>query len=382
MRYADFDENPAGHLIPTVYNQKAFVPNPLPPNLDLSKVALDLAEAMAAMGELKGACRLLTNPYILIRPLQRLEAQTSSAMEGTYTTADDLVMTEAGMDKSPTAEATEVNNYIRALAWAIGQLETLPISVRLMKGAHRILLDDVDRVRGRDKQPGEFARDQNMIGGASIETARFIPPPPKETIECMSALEQYINREGKPAASALIDIALVHYQFETIHPFADGNGRVGRMLISLMAISEGLLDMPILYMSPEFEKKKDSYIDHMYDVSCRSAWEPYLQMFLNTVTESCQRSIQTISRILDLQQRYQAAARERSRSNNMNAVVDMLFEVPVIQPKHIVERLGITDAAARNLLRQLTEIGILQERREWYPTAWIAGELLNVSRPS
>lgn len=381
MRYADFDENPAGHLIPTVYDQKAFVPNALPPAFDLSKVALDLAEAMAAIGELRGACRLLANPYILIRPLQRLEAQTSSAMEGTFTTADDLVMTEAGMDKSPTAEATEVNNYIRALAWAVEQLETLPISVRLMKGAHSILLDGVDRVRGRDKQPGEFARDQNMIGGASIETARFIPPPPKETIECMSALERYINREGKPAASALIDIALVHYQFETIHPFADGNGRVGRMLISLMAISEGLLDMPILYMSPEFEKKKDAYIDHMYDVSCRSAWEPYLRMFFNTAAESCRRSTRTIHSILGLQQRYHTAAREKSRSNNMNAVVDMLFEVPVIQPKHIVERLGITDAAARNLLRQLTEIGILQERRDWYPAVWIAGELLNVSRP-
>lgn len=381
MRYSDFDENPAGHLVPTVYNQKAFVPDALPPDFDLSKVALDLAEAMVSIGELKGACRLLSNPYILIRPLQRLEAQTSSAMEGTYTTADALVVTEAGMDKSPTAEATEVNNYIRALAWAVGQLESLPISVRLMKGAHRILLDGVDRGRGGDKQPGEFARDQNMIGGASIETARFIPPPPTETIECMSALERYINRENKPVAAALIDIALVHYQFETIHPFADGNGRVGRMLISLMAISEGLLDMPILYMSPEFEKKKDAYIDHMYDVSSRGAWEAYLRMFLNTATESCRRSIRTIHSILDLQQRYHAAAREKSRSNNINAVVDMLFEVPVIQPKHIVERLGITDAAARNLLRQLTETGILQERRNWYPTVWIAGELLNMSRP-
>lgn len=303
-------------------------------------------------------------------------------MEGTYTTADDLVMTEAGMEKSPTTEAKEVNNYIRAQAWAVEQLEALPISVRLIKGAHKILLDGVDRGRGRDKQPGEFARDQNMIGGASIETARFVPPPPKETIECMSALERYINRDDKPAASALIDIALVHYQFETIHPFADGNGRIGRMLITLMTISEGLLDMPVLYMSPEFEKKKDSYIDHMYDVSCRSAWEPYLKMFFNTVTVSCHRSIQTISRILDLQQRYHAAARKISRSNNMSAVVDMLFEVPVIQPRHIVERLGITDAAARNLLRQLTEIGILQERRDRYPAVWIAGELLAVSRPS
>jgi len=381
VRYSDFADTPSGRLVPTVYGQRAFVPDPLPPELDLGALALDLAEAMATLGELRGACTLLANPYILIRPLQRLEAQTSSAMEGTYTTADALAMAEAGVARSPTAEAKEVNNYIRALAWGVEQLKSLPVSVRLMKGAHRILLEGVGAGRGRDKQPGEFARDQNMIGGASIETARFIPPPPKETLECMSALEKYINRDDKRRAQALIDIALVHYQFETIHPFADGNGRVGRMMISLMAISEDLLNIPALYMSPEFERNKESYIDHMYNVSARSAWVPYLRMFLNTATESCRRTIGTIHRILDLQQRYHARAREVSRSNNMNAVVDMLFEAPVIQPKHIVDRLGITDAAARNLLRQLTETGILDEVRDMYPTVWFAGELIDVSRP-
>ncbi len=293
-----------------------------------------------------------------------------------------MVMAEAGIDKNPTAEAIEVNNYIRALSWAVKQLETLPISVRLMKAAHKILLEDVDTERGRDKQPGEFARDQNMIGGASIETARFIPPPPRETVECMSALEKYINREDKAAAAALIDIALVHYQFETIHPFADGNGRVGRMLISLMAISEGLLEMPVLYMSPELEKRKDAYIDHMYDVSCRGAWEAYLRMFLKASVESCQRTTSTIRRVLEMQEDYHARAREVSRSNNINAVVDMLFETPVIQPRDIVEGVGITDAGARNLLRKLTEIGILKEWRLFYPTVWIANELLYVSRPA
>jgi Fic family protein len=381
VRYADFKESPVGHLVPTVYGQKAFVPNDLPPAFDMARITFDLAEAMAAIGELRGACQLLSNPYILIRPLQRLEAQTSSAMEGTYTTADELVMVEKGIDKSPTADAREVTNYIRALAWAIEEMRTMPISVRLMKGAHKILLDDVNRERGRDKQPGEFARDQNMIGGASIETARFIPPPPRETVECMAALEKFINREDKNPASALINIALVHYQFETIHPFADGNGRLGRMLISLMAISEGLLEMPVLYISPELEKRKDAYIDHMYDVSCRGTWEAYLQMFLRTATESCHRATATIRLLLDLQRSYHARAREMSRSNNMTAVVDFLFESPLIQPKDIVQRLGITDAAARNLLRQLTEAGILEEVKRFYPAVWVAGELLDVSRP-
>lgn len=381
MRYADFNDSPAGQLVPTVYGQKAFVPNDLPPNYDTAQITFDLAEAMAAIGELRGACRLLSNPYILIRPLQRLEAQTSSAMEGTHTTADELVLVEKGIDKSPTADAREVTNYIRALSWAVEEMNSLPISIRLMKGAHKILLEDVNRDRGRDKQPGEFARDQNMIGGASIETARFVPPPPRETVECMTTLEKFINRDDKNRASALLDIALVHYQFETIHPFADGNGRLGRMLISLMAISEGLLEVPVLYMSPELEKRKDAYIDHMYDVSCRGTWEAYLQMFLRTATDSCQRTTATVHRILDLKRDYDSRARDISRSNNMNAVVDFLFESPIIRPKDITQRLGITDAAARNLLRQLTDAGITAEWKQFYPAVWVAGELLDVSRP-
>lgn len=381
MRYADFAATPAGYLSPTVHGQKAFVPNPLPPKFDLSAVAHDLAEAMLTIGELREACHQLANPYILIRPLQRLEAQTSSAMEGTFTTADALAMAEAGIDKSPTAEAIEVRNYIQALAWAVERLETLPISVRLLKKTHAILLEGVQKKRGRDKQAGEFARDQNMIGGASIETARFIPPPPSETADCMSELEKYVNREDKRQSAALIDIALVHYQFETIHPFADGNGRVGRMLISLMAISESLLEIPALYMSPELEKQKDAYIDHMYEVSCKGRWEAFIRFFLNVMTESCRRSISTVHRLRDLQKRYQEAAREKSRSNNLITTVDMLFERPVIQPRDIVARTGITDAAARNLLRQLTEIGILSELRQHYPTVWIADEVLDISRP-
>ncbi|MFD2857612.1 Fic family protein [Seohaeicola zhoushanensis] len=220
-----------------------------------------------------------------------------------------------------------------------------------------------------------------MIGGSSIETARFIPAPPTETAEAMSALEKYINRQDKSAALALIDMAIVHYQFETIHPFADGNGRVGRMLISLMAISEGLLDLPALYMSPELERRKDTYIDQMYDVSSKGTWESYIAFFLDVVADSSKRATATVHRLLDLQKSYHATARAISRSNNMNTVVDMLFESPVIQPPDIIKRVGITDAAARNLLRQLTEAGILFEMTDRYPTVWVAGELLDVSRP-
>ncbi len=388
MRIEDFENSPSGYLVPTVYGQKAYVPHPLPPTLDLGKIALCLAEAGQQLGELKGACRRLINPYILIRPLQRLEAQTSSAMEDTYTTADDLVITEAGIVRSPTSEMREVNNYITALSQSIKALEKLPISGRLLKQAHALLLKNVTRDRGVDKQPGEYARDQNMIGARPVRdpierlaSARFIPPPPAEKQDAMAALEAYINREDASNAEFLIDLALVHYQFETIHPFGDGNGRIGRMLLSLMPIASGVLEMPVLYMSPELEDQKSDYIDLMYRVSSEGCWEDWIEFFLTTLCRSCERTIRTIDQILELNERYHQQARAASRSNNIGLLVDILFETPAVQVSDVVRRVGISDAAARNILRQLTQLGILQELEHYYPSAWIATELIEVARP-
>lgn len=388
MRNEDFEHSPSGHLVPTVYDQKAYVPHPLPPGIDLGKIALNLAVAGPRLGELKGACRRLINPYMLIRPLQRLEAQTSSAMEDTHTTADELVVTEAGIARTPTNEAREVSNYIIALAHSIEALEKLPISGRLLKEAHSLLPRNVVWERGADKQPGEYARDQNMIGARPLQnpadrlaSARFIPPPPDAKLETMAALEAYINREGAGEAEFLIDLALVHYQFETIHPFGDGNGRIGRMLLSLMPVSSGILPMPVLYMSPELEDRKSDYIDLMYRVSSEGSWEDWINFFLDTLCRSCERTIRTIDQVLELHERYHTQARSVSRSNNIGLLVDMLFETPAVRVSDVVRRVGITDAAARNLLRHLTDLGILQESALYYPTAWIAAELIEVSRP-
>ena len=340
-----------------------------------------MGDAGAAIGELRGACRRLRNPYILIRPLQRLEAQTSSAMEGTYTTNDELVLAEVGVGKALKSEAFEVANYTRALSWALDELPTLPLSGRLLRGIHERLLRGVGRERGQDKRPGEYKRDQNMIGGFDLERARFIPPPPREAEDAMAALERYLNRDDKTGSSPLIDMALAHYQFETVHPFADGNGRVGRMLISLMAMTEGLLDMPVLYMSPELETRKDQYIDLMYQVSSQGAWSEWIKFFLNLLALSARRTVTTIDRILKLHEDWEKRAREISRSSNMLAVVDMLFNAPAIRARNIVDEVGITDAAARNLLRRLVKAGILIEATGYYPTIWLARELIEVSRP-
>lgn len=381
MRYADFENSPTGQLVPDINGIKAFIPNPLPPVLDLADIALALGDAGAAIGELRGACRRLKNPYILIRPLQRLEAQTSSAMEGTHTTNDELVLAEAGVEKAPRTEAIEVANYARALSWAVDELKRLPVSGRLLRGAHERLLQGVGRERGQGTRPGQYKQTQNMIGGYSLERARFIPPPPRAAEDAMGALEHYLKREDKTGTSPLIDLAVVHYQFETIHPFADGNGRVGRMLISVMAVTEGLLDLPVLYISPVLEKRKDTYIDLLYRVSSQGAWSEWISFFLDVIALSARLTVTTIDRILGLHETFHARAREISRSSNILTVVDMLFDTPVVRARDIVEHVRVTDAAARNIIRQLVKAGILTELNGYYPTIWIARELIEVSRP-
>lgn len=382
MRYEDFTASPSGKLVPTLFNQFAFLPNPLPPEFELGDVTLALAEAMAAVGELKGACRKLQNPYILIRPMQRREALTSSAMEGTFSTDDELVLAEAGLSRSQSDDTVEIYNYGRALAAALKRAESEPITNRMLRDAHRTLLSHVSKNRGRNKLPGEFKRDQNMIGGATLETARFVPPPPSETPDAMSALERYINRGDALPSEALIDIALVHYQIETIHPFADGNGRIGRMLIALMTVKSGLLQMPALYLSPVIERDKDAYIDKMYEVSARGRWADWLNYFFGVVARSCRETIDTIDRLLALQQEYRVKAGGAIRSANVLTIVDMLFDSPVIFPKQIVEQLGISDVAARNLLAKLCGLDILHEVDGVYPKAFIASGIMRAANPS
>ena len=380
MRYADFEDSPAGHLVPTLYNEKAFVPNPLPPKLDLGSLAVPLSKAMQAIGELKGACRRLGNPFILIRPLQRSEALTSSAMEGTFTTDDELLLADSGIQTRPSDEAREVNNYVRALSAALTAVRDEPITNRRLRDAHKTLLTGVGGLRGANKLPGEFKRDQNMIGGLTLQTARYVPPPPQQTLDCMSQLERFINEPATANSAPLIDIGLAHYQFETIHPFADGNGRVGRMLISLMAVKSGLLETPVLYLSPVIETRKDTYIDLMYAVSSKGMWEDWLRFFFEVVVESCTVTIATVDRLLKLQEDYRRLAAETVRSANATALIDMLFERPVVTARDVVTRLGLTDPGARKLLSRLCEAKLLLEYQGVYPRAYLAPGIIDATR--
>lgn len=357
-----FGLHATGRLVPTIEGRRAFIPDPLPPaRLSVEAFLPELTRATQAVGELKGIGRTITNPLLLIRPLQRREAVSSSSMEGTYTTLSDLFLLEAGAEEAATrGDTREVLNYVRALEGAIDGLGTLPISTRLIRDAHRRLLTGVARHRGAAVQAGELKRDQNWIGGSGrIDTARFIPVPPAETPDAIDALMAFANRQD--GASPLIDAALAHYQFEAIHPFGDGNGRVGRMMIALMLIDRGTLPQPLLYMSPYLERHKDRYIDLMYAVSCDGAWEAWIAFFLEAVAESAAETIAVVERLQDLQRDYRDRFQTARRSALMLRIIDLAFEQPVRSVSNIAEALGVTYAGAANNVAVLVAQGVAEE---------------------
>lgn len=364
MDRAEFEHSPSGSLVPTERGQLAFVPNPLPPPLDeatLAALAQPLADASAAVGELNGIGRLLPDPYLLIRPLQAQEALTSSSMEGTYTTLSDLLLVEAGATEENRAPDTrEVLNHRVALTDAIESLKTVPLSLRTLRDAHRRLLGGVARHRGASVDAGEFKRHQNFIGAYEIEKARFVPPPPRETLACLDAMERFIHREDS-RAHALIDSALLHYQFETIHPFADGNGRVGRMLITLHLFHTGAIRHPILYLSPTLEGRKDEYIDRMFEVSRSGDWLGWILFFLGVVRDAARQTIETADRLREVEKRYRAALQQAGRSANLLGIVDLLFRTPVVSIPQVAEHLGVTYRAAQMNVHSLIGAGVLEE---------------------
>lgn len=381
MKKSDFERSPSGTVVPTENGQWAFVPNPLPPDrLDMSRLAQPLAEASQLAGELNGIGRTLADPMLLIRPLQAREALTSSSMEGTYTTLDELLYLEAGgaeTDRMP--DTREVANYRLALSSAISSLDTLPLSLRTLRDAHRILLSGVRRHRGSSAAPGELKRLQNYIGTRQIETARFIPPPPARTPDCLDALERYLHRPDRAHMPALIDAGLVHYQFETIHPFADGNGRVGRMLITLQLFERGFLRQPILYLSPVLERRKDEYIDLMYDVSRSGNWTEWIVFFLEVVSESCRTAIKTADALLSLQQDYRTRASGAGRSSNLLTIIDHLFRVQVVTIPSIAQMLNVQYRSAQLNVEALVGAGILAEfPGTSNPKFFIASEIRDV----
>jgi Fic family protein len=362
MRREEFTADAPGHLVVAPQGHLAFVPDPLPPALSLNATTINLlVDAERAVGELNGlGRRSLPNPHLLIYPFLRQEAVLSSRIEGTTADLQDLLLFEAApTSEREDADVREVASYVAALELGFSLLERLPISLRLLREVHARLMRDV---RGQEQRPGEFRHSPVQIGhrGASPADARFVPPPVKEMHEALHDLERYIgaNTDDLPF---LVQLAVVHYQFETIHPFIDGNGRLGRLLIALQLQARGYLTQPLLYMSGYFERHRDAYRDYLLDVSRKGAWIPWIDYFLRGVEEQARETIQRSDQLLDVRERYRSWALTEGRTGNLASLVDFLFERPVVSVADVMERLSVTRRAANQMVQRLTARGILIE---------------------
>lgn len=378
MNPEDFKDSKTGKLVPTLKGL-AFVPNPLPPPLiDLALLVPLVSRAERALGELSGIGRTLPNPYLLIRPFMRREAVASSKIEGTVTTLSQLLLFEVDEEtnRAP-GDAREVLNYVRALEYSLKRLDELPISARLIREAHKILLTNVQSNRGAQIIPGEFRKDQNWIGAKLIENARYVPPPPQEVPEAMSALEKYINTKDEEIPT-LIQLALIHYQFEAIHPFPDGNGRVGRLLIPLILYERKEISQPLLYMSSYFEKNYEDYIDHMLAISKMGLWTSWISFFLEGIEETCKDAITRAQSLQTLQKNYYGKIQRARSSALLGQLIELLFEHPAITVPYAAERLQISYNAAKNNINRLVEAQILRSSRgDSRPMVFVAADIVN-----
>ena len=381
MNIDQFTENHRQNLVKTKSGAWAFVPPPLPPKIDLGPLALNLARAAIAIGELNGAARRLQNPSMLIMPLIRKEALTSSAIEGTITTINNMLLEQVSPKENGDENAREAYNYVRAITEANHMRANLPISHRIITEAHRILLSGMSAARGAGKRPGEYKRDQNAIGkiGDTEITARYVPPPPKETQTCMDQLETFINRLDRNPGEELIDLALVHYQFEAIHPFNDGNGRIGRMLVTLMAQDMKLVDQPLLHISANLENKKDEYIERLFAVSIQEDWVSWIGFFLDIVRESCSAATTVVDKIINMQADFKKRALENNSNHRLSTIIDSLFIKEWTTVSDAQKLCGVTFPTAQSDLQELVELKILNIIPNTRPAIHVAQEIWNLS---
>ncbi|MDF1596284.1 MAG: Fic family protein [Acidimicrobiia bacterium] len=335
----------------------AYYPNQLPESVDLSPSTVGLlADAEAALGRLAGAGRLLPNPHLLIRPYLLREALASTRIEGTRASLVGVLEAEAG-GAAYGPDVEEVVNYVRAMEQGLSRLAELPFSLRLVREMHAILLDGV---RGRDRRPGELRTSQNWIGpaGATIETASFVPPPPEELSPLLSNWERFVHENR--TIPVLVQSGLVHYQFETIHPFLDGNGRLGRLVIVFHLVLRGRLPSPLLYLSPYFERNRTEYYDMLQAVRERGDLDAWIRFYLQGVETQANDAVARAELLADLRETYRARVMESTRSQAV-ALVDVLFAHPILTARLVESNVDVRRPTALRMLDQLVDIGILSE---------------------
>lgn len=318
-----------------------------------------LEKAAIKLGELNSYSKLVPNIDLFIQLHVTKEAVVSSRIEGTQTGMDEALLDIEEISPERKDDWYEVRNYVKALNQAIVELETLPISSRLIKKTHEVLLDSV---RGENKLPGEFRSSQNWIGGNSLIDAVFIPPSHDLVNELMGDLENFLHNDHINVP-ALIRIGIAHYQFETIHPFLDGNGRIGRLLITLFLVDQNILSKPLLYLSAFFEKNKSLYYDNLTHVRTKNDILQWLKYFLVGVAETAENATQTLSNIMELKARIEnkIASDFGKKGMNANLLLQYLFIKPVIHVKQVQEHLSISYKAANQLVSDFVEADILKE---------------------
>jgi len=360
MQPSDFTEKAPGRPIKTAQDYWAFVPQPLPPALEIDwDLANTLSEADRSLSELSGVARTLPNPHLLITPFVRREAVLSSRIEGTQAGFSDLLFFEAAPSaKPPIEDVKEVANYVSALEHGLARLKDLPVSLRLIREMHERLMHGV---RGDSMTPGEFRRSQNWIGppGCTLADAAFVPPPVAEMTQALSDFEKYLHEPL--VLPPLVRLALIHYQFEAIHPFLDGNGRIGRLLITLLLCVEGLLPQPLLYLSAFFEHHRQEYYRLLMAVSQSGSWTPWIAYFLRGIAEQSSDAVKRANLLLSLRQRYREKMQSARSSALLLQMVDDLFSTPALDVSGASKRLNVTPRAAQLNVDKLIKSGILKE---------------------
>lgn len=348
-----------GRLAPTIGGAVAFVPQPAPRRLalDAATVVL-LARAQHQLGVLSGAAGQLVNPLLIGAPLLRQEAILSSRIEGTIATPEQLVLSELGAEPQP-PDARDVQNFVRAMQHALDAVRRgEPIASRLLLGAHGTLMAGA---RGAGERPGEFRDAQNFIGTtADIRSARFVPPPHTELASLLSDFETFVNVDA-PELPHLVRAAIAHYQFETIHPFRDGNGRIGRLLVLLMLVRDGLVPGPIVPISSFLERHRDAYTARLFRVSTEGAWQEWIAFFLEAILHASEQAARQVDGLIALHAEWQGRFQSARSSALLLKLVDALFKRPAITIGGAAKLLRVTPASASANLAKLERAGIVAE---------------------
>lgn len=354
----DIVKSSAGKIIKSSSGYTAFIPNPLPPKINwTTQLVIALSHADFLLGKLAREAGKLPNPHLLIRPFIAREAVLSSKIEGTQATIGEILAASAGISVQRNSDdLQEVQNYIKALDYAIKRLNDLPLSLRLIKEIHNHLMQGV---RGSHATPGEFRKSQNWIGnpGCTLNTAKFVPPSLDYLMDCLGEFEKFLHDRQLPP---LIHAAFCHYQFEAIHPFLDGNGRIGRLLIILLLIEQKMLPAPILYLSAFFEATRDEYYKQLYNVSAKSTWNEWLIYFLNGIALQSEDVLSRAERINDLLNKWKMQV--ASSISNVPMLIVQHFAVnPYLTTNRIAEELKIAYSTAQRSVQKLEEAKIIKQ---------------------